>query len=95
VGPGVAALEGEIVGIGKPSSRWLLGFEQLISNAVALAISDRLLFGRKTQVHLLAHVAGRSPPISGSIARGSFGSKSSTQSLVLAKPDCMAVLAGI
>ena len=34
-------------------------------------------------------------PINGSISRACSGSKSSTHSLVLAVPDCMAVLAGL
>ena len=34
-------------------------------------------------------------PISGSTTRGSSGSYSSTHALVLAVPDCIAVLAGL
>ena len=72
-----------------------LGLGHLIGDAVTLAISDRLFLGLEAQPQLLAHVAGEVQPISGSTRRGSSGSKSSTQSLVLAVPDCMAVLAGL
>ena len=38
-----------------------LRVEDLIRDAVALGIGDRFLGGRKSQPHLLAHVAGRGP----------------------------------
>src|SRR5262249_6598784 len=58
---GVAAVDGEIVGVGDAPPLGRLGFEDLIGNAVALAIRDRFLGSVEAQLHLLTHVA-RAPP---------------------------------
>src|SRR5665647_739354 len=61
MGPGLAAPEGKIVGIGGlPASR-LLGLDHLIGNALALAIGHRLLLGVEADGELLLHVAGGGP----------------------------------
>src|SRR6185436_12807483 len=59
--PGIAPVEGEIVGVGYDAARWRLGMKNLIGDAVALAIGGRLLDGVEAQVHLLAHVARTGP----------------------------------
>src|SRR6188472_1741141 len=59
--PGIAPVEGEIVGVGYDAARWRLGMKNLIGDAVALAIGGCLFEGVEAQVHLLAHVARTSP----------------------------------
>src|SRR6476620_1235359 len=59
--PGIAPVEGEIVGVGHDAARWRLGVKNLIGDAMALAIGGRLLDGVEAQVHLLAHVARTGP----------------------------------
>src|SRR5262245_56207129 len=61
VRPGIAAVEGEIVGVGDAAPHRRLGLKDLVGDAVALAIGDRLLLTLETQLHLLAHVAGARP----------------------------------
>src|SRR6266852_1002220 len=61
MGPGLAAPECEIVGIGGLPARRLLRFENLIGNALALAISHRLFLGIEAKAKLLLHVAGAGP----------------------------------
>ena len=51
--PGIATLEREIIGIGDRAARRLLRLGDLISDAVALAISDGLLEIVEAQPHLL------------------------------------------
>src|SRR5580692_3192175 len=61
VGPGFAAPERKIVGIGGlPASR-LLRLDHLVGNALALAISDRVFPVVEAKGELLLHVAGRGP----------------------------------
>src|SRR5262245_60565225 len=59
--PGFGALEGKVVGIGDGPARRGLGLEDVVGDAVALAIGDRLLRAVEPQPHLLAHVAGAGP----------------------------------
>jgi EAL domain-containing protein (putative c-di-GMP-specific phosphodiesterase class I) len=62
VRPGIAALESEIIGIGDHPACRRLRLRQLIRNAVALRIGDRLLLGVELEANLLAHVARAGPP---------------------------------
>ena len=55
--PGIASVEGEIVGVGHDAARRRLGMKDLIGDAVALALGGRLFEGVEAQMHLLAHVA--------------------------------------
>src|SRR5262245_860301 len=59
--PGIAAVEGEIVGIGDAVPHRRVGLKDLVGDAVALAIGDRLLLSVEAQLHLLAHVTGTRP----------------------------------
>src|SRR5499433_3905754 len=59
--PGIAAVDGEIVGVGDAAPLNRLGFEELVGNAVALAIGDRFLGTLEAQLHLLTHVARARP----------------------------------
>src|SRR3981081_569387 len=59
--PGIAPVEGEIVGVGHDAARRRLGMKDLVGDAMALAIGGRLLEGFEAQVHLLAHVARTGP----------------------------------
>src|SRR4051794_18900147 len=59
--PGIAPVEGEIVGVGHDTARRRLGMKNLIGDAMALAIGGRLFEGIEAQVHLLAHVARTGP----------------------------------
>src|SRR5882724_7814880 len=61
VRPGTAPGEGEIVRVGERLARRRLGFGELIRNAVARAIGDRLLARFEAQPQLLLHVARRGP----------------------------------
>ena len=61
VGPGVAALEGKIIGVGHRAPFLGRRSRNVIGNAVALAISDRLFLAVKSQTQLLAHIARRGP----------------------------------
>src|SRR6266487_2496923 len=61
VRPGITAVCGEVVGIGHATPHRRLGFEDLVGNAVPLAIGDRLLGRVKTQLDLLTHVARTGP----------------------------------
>src|SRR5205085_7369945 len=59
--PGLASAERKIIGIGGLAARRLLGFDDLIGNALALAIGDRLFPRLEAQRQLLLHV-GRAGP---------------------------------
>src|SRR5262245_27383777 len=59
--PGIAAVEGEIVGVGDAAPHRRLGLKDLVGDAEAIAVGDRLLLSVETQLHLLAHVAGARP----------------------------------
>src|SRR5499433_532569 len=61
VRPGIAAVDGEIVGVGDAAPLSGLGVKDLIGDAVALAIRDRFLGSVEAQVHLLTHVARAGP----------------------------------
>src|SRR5882724_8460761 len=61
VGPGFAAPECKIVGIGGLSARRLLRLNHLIGNALTLAIGHGVLLGVEAKGELLLHVAGRGP----------------------------------
>src|SRR5712671_3601941 len=61
VGPGFAAPECKIVGIGGLSARGLLWLNHLIGNALALAIGHGVFLGVEAKGKLLLHVAGRGP----------------------------------
>src|SRR5262245_28727212 len=61
VGPGTAARKGEIVGVGHAVPFRLLGFSDLIGDAVALAIGDRFLFAVKAQPELALHITRTGP----------------------------------
>ena len=95
MGPGVAALEGKIIRVrhDAPFRRHVFG--HLIGDAPAFAISNGLLLTLESQAQCWRMSPDAVQPISGSTCRGGSGSKSSTQSLVLAKPDCIAVLDGL
>src|ERR1700704_4976355 len=59
--PGIAPVEGEIVGVGHDAARRRVGMKDLVGDAMALAIGGRLFEGFEAQVHLLAHVARTGP----------------------------------
>src|SRR6266702_1114122 len=59
--PGLAAPEGEIVGISDLPMGRGLRLDDLVGNAFALAIGDRVFLGLETQRELLLHIAGRGP----------------------------------
>ena len=59
--PGLAAAEGEIVGIGDRTAHRFLWLDHLVGDALALAIGDRLFLAVEVQRDLLLHVAGRGP----------------------------------
>src|SRR5882757_2176255 len=61
MGPGIAALVGEIVGIGHDAARQRLVLGHLVRNAETFAIGHRLLGRVELQPHLLAHVARARP----------------------------------
>src|ERR1043165_8669341 len=61
VRPGAAPGVGEIVRVRHRPARDRLGFGDLIRDAVALAVGDRLLPRLEAQSHLLAHVARGGP----------------------------------
>src|SRR4030081_528818 len=73
MGPGLAAPECEIIRVGGRPARRLLGLDDLIGNAMALAISHRLLLGVEAKGELLLHVAGRSPAHQGLDRAGLLG----------------------
>ena len=58
MGPGFAAPEREIVGIGDLPLHGVLGLDHLVGNAFALAIGHRVFPGVEMQRELLFHVAG-------------------------------------
>src|SRR5215475_11297131 len=62
MGPGFAAPEREIVGIGHLAIGRLLWLDQLIRDALALAIGHRLFLAVEIDRELLLHVAGGGPP---------------------------------
>src|SRR5271166_2632734 len=59
--PWITARVGKIVGVGHGAMRRRLGMGDLIGNAVALAVSDRLFGGIEGEPHLLAHVTRGGP----------------------------------
>src|SRR5216684_9077559 len=61
VGPGFAAPECKIVGIGGLPARRLLRLAHLIGDALALAIGHGLFLGVEAKRELLLHVAGTGP----------------------------------
>src|SRR5438477_417608 len=73
VGPGLAAPEREIVGIGDLTLRGILRLDHLVGNALALAIGHRVFLGIETQRELLLHVAGRGPAHQGLDRPGLLG----------------------
>src|SRR6266700_1132936 len=61
VRPGLAAPEREIVGVGDLPVQRLLRLDDLVGDALALAIGDRLVLGVEAERDLLLHVTGRGP----------------------------------
>src|SRR6516165_4304049 len=61
MGPGFTAPEREIIGIGHLAMGRLLRLDQLIGDALALAIGDRFLLAVEMKGELLLHVARRGP----------------------------------
>src|SRR5712692_8384191 len=61
MGPGLAAPECEIVGIGGRPSNRLLGLDHLVGDGLSLAIGNGLFLAVETQAELLFHVARRGP----------------------------------
>src|SRR5437588_9080900 len=59
--PGIAAICGEIIGVRHAAARRRLVLEDLIGNAVALAIRDRFLERVEAELDLLAHIARARP----------------------------------
>jgi hypothetical protein len=59
--PGIAAICGEIVRVRHAAARRRLVLEDLIGNAVALAIRDRFLDRVEAELDLLAHIARARP----------------------------------
>ena len=59
--PGIAAVEGEIVGVGHDAAGRRSGMKDLVGDAVALAVRGRFVEGVEAQMHLLAHVARAGP----------------------------------
>src|SRR6476620_15960 len=73
VGPGFAAPERKIVGIGDLPLLRILRLDHLVGNALALAISHRIFPAVKAQRELLLHVAGRGPAHQGFDRPGLLG----------------------
>src|SRR2546423_5836890 len=61
VRPGAAAIVSEIIRVGDRSAHFGLRFGELVSNAAALAVGDRLFLGVELQAQLLSHVARGGP----------------------------------
>src|SRR5450432_3195299 len=61
MGPGFAAPECEIIGIGHLPVGRLLRLDDLVGNTLALAIGNRLFLGVEVKGELLLHVGGRGP----------------------------------
>src|SRR4051794_18186232 len=61
VGPGFAAPERKIVGVGRLGANRVFRLDNLIGNALAFAVSDCLLPGTEAERHLLLHVPGGRP----------------------------------
>src|ERR1700756_2623756 len=61
MGPGFATAERKVVGVGGLRAYRLLRFNDLIGNALALAIGHRLFLGLEVNGELLLHVAGAGP----------------------------------
>src|SRR5947209_11789903 len=57
VGPGVASVEGKVIGVRHCAAGHGLWLGQLIGDAVPFAVGDCLFLGLEPQMHLLAHVA--------------------------------------
>src|SRR6185312_8128622 len=61
MGPGLAAPERKVISVGGLPAYPLLRFNDLIGNALALAISDSVFLGIEAKGELLLHVAGTGP----------------------------------
>src|SRR3954447_222515 len=61
VGPGLAAPKCKVIGIGCWPTYCLFGLNDLIRNALALAVGDRLFLGVKLDRELLFHIARAGP----------------------------------
>lgn len=59
VGPGLLAVEAEIVGVGDDAALGLLGLDHPVRDLVALGVGNRLLERVEAHADLLLHVAGR------------------------------------
>src|SRR5262249_40654401 len=59
--PGIATVGGEIVGVRQAAAHGRLGLEDLIGNAVTLAVGDRFLRSVEAQLHLLTHITRTRP----------------------------------
>lgn len=58
MGPGLHAVEAEIVRVGDALAGRFLGFDHAVVDALALGIGDRFLAGLEGELDLLVHVAG-------------------------------------
>src|SRR5258708_24533368 len=73
MGPGFAAPERKIVGIGDLPLLGILRLDHLVGNALARAIGHRIFPGVEAQGELLLHVAGRGPAHQGFDRLGLLG----------------------
>ena len=89
--PAIEPAEGEIVRVGGLPAQRLLRLDDVIGNAPALAIGDRLLAGLEAQGDLLLHISGAGPSHQ-RVDRPRL--LRLIIELPLAVPDCIAVLAG-